>query len=91
MTQSIGSVRVKTSSLPIANVTTGAVRIAVNAGNPQRVQSINYLAAPGDFYVIGAADVQFDNSANNNSILTYDNTINKFVVQNAPRLNGGTF
>lgn len=91
MSQTIGSIRVKTSSLPVANVTTGAVRIAVNGNNPQRVQSINYLTTPGDFSVAQAADVLFDNTANNNSILTYDNTIQKFVVQNAPRLNGGTF
>lgn len=91
MTQTIGSVRVKTSSLPIANVTTGAVKVAVNAGNPQRVQSINYLTAPGDFNVSQAGDVVFDNTENNSSILTYDNTIQKFVVQNAPRVNGGTF
>ena len=91
MTQSIGSIRVKTSSLPIANVTTGAVRIAVNAGNPQRVQSINYLPAPSDFLIAHAGDVLIQNTANNSSVLTYDNTINKFVVQNAPRLNGGTF
>lgn len=91
MTQSIGSVRVKTSSLPIANVTTGAVRIAVNPGNPQRVQSINYLASAVEYTVIGAGDVVFENSTNNCSVLTYDNTRDKFVVQNAPRLNGGTF
>lgn len=91
MTQSIGSIRVKTSSLPVANVTTGAVRIAVNPNNPQRVQSIQYLPTAGDFTVAGAKDVRFDNTANNNSILTYDNTTQKFVVQNAPRLNGGTF
>jgi len=91
MSQSIGSIRVKTSSLPIANVTTGAVRIAVNQNNPQRVQSINYLANPGEFRVSDASDVVFDNTANNNSLLTYDNVTQKFVVQNAPRLNGGTF
>jgi hypothetical protein len=91
MTQSIGSIRVKTSSLPIANVSTGAVRIAVNSGNAQRVQSINYLPSSSDFKVSEAGDVVFQNTANNNSILTYDNTIQKFVVQNAPRLNGGTF
>lgn len=91
MTQSIGSIRVKTSSLPTANVSTGAVRIAVNPNNPQRVQSINYLSAPGDFYIAQAADLEIGNTANNNSILTYDNTTQKFVVQNAPRLNGGTF
>lgn len=91
MSQTIGSVRVKTSSLPTANVTTGAVRISVNSNNPQRVQSINYLTAPGGFLVSNAGDVVFDNTANNNSILTYDITTQKFVVQNAPRLNGGTF
>ena len=91
MSQTIGSIRVQTSSLPIANVTTGAVRIAVNPNNPQRVQSINYLPTPGDFNVAQAGDVVFENTANNNSVLTYDNTIQKFVVQNAPRLNGGTF
>lgn len=91
MSQTIGSVRVKTSSLPIANVTTGAVRVAVNPGNPQRVQSINYLPTASDFNISQAGDVLFENTANNNSILTYDNTIQKFVVQNAPRLNGGTF
>lgn len=91
MSQSIGSIRVKTSSLPIANVSTGAVRIAVNQNNPQRVQSINYLSNPSEFRVADASDVRFDNTANNNSILTYDNVTQKFVVQNAPRLNGGTF
>jgi hypothetical protein len=91
MSQTIGSIRVKTSSLPIANVSTGAVRVAVNPGNPQRVQSINYLPVPSDYTVSAAGDVVFDNTANNNSILTYDNTTQKFVVQNAPRLNGGTF
>lgn len=88
MSQSIGSIRVKTSSLPIANVSTGAVRIAVNQNNAQRVQSINYLS---QLRVADATDVRFDNTANNNSILTYDNVTQKFVVQNAPRLNGGTF
>lgn len=91
MTQTIGSIRVKTNSLPIANVTTGAVRIAVNQNNPQRVQSINYLPVPIDYTVSQAGDVVFQNTANNNSVLTYDNVTQKFVVQNAPRLNGGTF
>ena len=91
MSQTIGAIRVKTSSLPIANVATGAVRIAVNGNNPQRVQSIQYLSAASDFTVSQASDVVFENTINNSSMLTYDNTINKFVVQNAPRVNGGTF
>jgi hypothetical protein len=91
MPQSIGTIRVKTTSLPDANVTTGAVKISVNPGNAQRVQSINYLPTPSAFYVRDAGDVEFDNTANNLSILTYDNVTEKFIVQNAPRINGGTF
>lgn len=91
MTQTIGSIRVKTSSIPGANLTTGAVRISVNQNNAQKVQSINYLPNATDFTVAAAGDVVFGNTENNSSLLTYDNTTNKFVVQNAPRLNGGTF
>ena len=91
MPQSIGSIRVSTNSIPDANVTTGAVRIAVNPNNAQRVQSINYLPNPSAFYVRDAGDVQFDNTANNLSVLTYDNITEKFIVQNAPRIDGGTF
>jgi hypothetical protein len=91
MTQSIGSIRVRTGSIPDANATTGAVKISVNPNNAQRVQSINYLPVPSAFFVRDASDVQFDNTANNLSILTYDNVTEKFIVQNAPRINGGTF
>lgn len=91
MSQTLGSIRVKTSSQPIANVTTGGVKIAINSGNPQRVSSINYLAAPTEFFVMEAGDVLFQNAANNNSVLTYDATTQKFLVQNVPNLNGGTF
>ena len=91
MTQTIGSIRVKTSSSPITNVSTGAVRIAINSGNAQRVQSINYLSNPLDVKIANAADVKFENTANNNAVLTYDNITQKFVVQNVPRLNGGSF
>ena len=89
MTQTIGSIRVKTSSSPITNVSTGAVRIAINSGNAQRVQSINYLSNPSDVKVADATDVTFENTVNNNAVLTYDNITQKFVVQNVPRLNGG--
>jgi hypothetical protein len=91
MSQTIGSIRVKTSSSPITNVSTGAVRIAINSGNAQRVQSINYLSNPSDVKVANATDVTFENAANNNAVLTYDNITQKFVVQNVPRLNGGSF
>lgn len=91
MSQSIGSIRVKTSSFPIANVATGAVRISVNAGNATRVQSIQYLPTAAAYSIAGASDIEILNTANNESVLTYDSNTNKFVVQNVPRLNGGTF
>jgi hypothetical protein len=91
MPQVIGSIRVKTNSLPTVNNTVGGVRIATNSNNPKRVQSINYLAAPSDVIISQASDVLFLNTENNSSVLTYDNVTEKFVVQNVPRLNGGTF
>lgn len=91
MSQTIGSIKVKTSSLPVVNVTTGAVRIAVNSNNPERVRSIQYLSNPADFRIATAQDVEIQNTANNSSVLTYDSTSQKFLVQNVPRLNGGIF
>jgi alpha-D-ribose 1-methylphosphonate 5-triphosphate synthase subunit PhnL len=75
----------------MATQTIGTVNVRVNSSPSVRVQSINYLPAPGEFVVREASDVVIMNSANNNSVLTYDNTTQKFVVQNVPRLNGGTF
>jgi hypothetical protein len=91
MTQTIGSIRVKTSSLPTINATVGGVRIATNSNSPKRVQSINYLTTPSDIVISQASDVLFLNTENNSSVLTYDDVTEKFVVQNVPRLNGGTF
>jgi hypothetical protein len=75
----------------MATQTIGTVNVRVNSSPSVRVQSINYLTTPGEFVVREASDVVIMNSANNNSVLTYDNTTQKFVVQNVPRLNGGTF
>lgn len=91
MSQTISKIRVLTSPFPTANVSTGAVKVSVNPGNAQRVQSINYLPNATDVVLADAVDVEILNSANNLSVLTYDSTIQKFVVQNIPRLNGGTF
>jgi hypothetical protein len=88
MTQTLGSVRVVTSSSPIANVSTGSVKVSVNPGNAQRVQSISYTS---EMKVSSASDVAFENTANNNAVLTYDNITQNFVVQNVPRINGGSF
>lgn len=80
-----------TSPFPAANVSTGSVKVSVNPGNTQRVKSFNYLPNPTDVVIANAVDVEILNAANNNSVLTYDSTVQKFVVQNIPRLNGGTF
>ena len=70
--------------------TTQAINVRVNTAPASRVNNIQYLPATS-FTVINASDVQFLNAANNLSVLTYDDTTDKFVVQNVPRLNGGTF
>lgn len=67
------------------------VKVSVNPGNTQRVKNFNYLPNPTDVIIADAIDVEILNAANNNSVLTYDSSIQKFVVQNIPRLNGGTF
>lgn len=91
MSQTIAKVRVITSSQAIANAQVGAVKVSVNPGNAQRVQSLNYLPTPIDYTVAQAGDVQIENTTNNSSVLTYDSVSQTFKVQNVPRINGGTF
>jgi hypothetical protein len=91
MSQTISKIRVLTSPFAEANVSMGAVKVSVNPGNTQRVKSFNYLADSADLVIADASDVEILNAANNNSVLTYDSTIQKFLVQNVPRINGGTF
>ena len=91
MSQTISKIRVLTSPFAEANVSMGAVKVSVNPGNTQRVKSFNYLPNPTDVIISQASDVEILNAANNNSVLTYDSTIQKFLVQNIPRVNGGTF
>lgn len=69
---------------------TQAINVRVNTTPATRVRNIQYIR-PTSFSVIDATDVQFLNAENNLSVLTYDDTTDKFVVQNVPRLNGGTF
>lgn len=70
--------------------TTQAINVRVNTAPATKVNNIQYLPATS-LTVGNASDVQFLNAANNLSVLTYDDTTDKFVVQNVPRLNGGTF
>jgi len=78
----------------VSKVTVGTARtvnVRVNTNPATRVRTIQYSAAGASFSVSDATDVIFQNTENNLSVLTYDDNINKFVVQNVPRLNGGTF
>jgi hypothetical protein len=93
MSQTIGNIRVKTNSLPVANVNTGGVKIAVNSGNPTRVQSIQYISAAsqGSFSISDATDIEISNNLTGRGVLTYNENTQEFIVQDLPRLNGGTF
>jgi hypothetical protein len=71
--------------------TINTVKVSLASVNAPRVKTFNYLPNPTDVVIANATDVEIMNSANNNSVLTYDSTIQKFVVQNIPRVNGGTF
>jgi hypothetical protein len=57
------------------------------------VQSIQYL--PGtlspEFYIRDAKDIEISNNLTGRGVLTYNQTTQEFVVQDVPRLNGGTF
>jgi predicted nucleic acid-binding protein len=78
----------------VSKVTVGTARtvnVRVNTNPATRVRTIQYSAADASFSVSDATDVIFQNTENNLSVLTYDDNIDKFVVQNVPRLNGGTF
>lgn len=76
----------------MATQTIGTVNVRVNTTPVSRVRTIQYApGSAGTFNVGQADDVQFLNTANNLSVLTYDDITDKFVVQNVPRLNGGTF
>jgi hypothetical protein len=79
----------------MATQTIGTVNVRVNTTPVARVRTIQYSpgtsGTPGTFSVSQATDVEILNTENNLSVLTYDDTTDKFVVQNVPRLNGGTF
>ena len=68
----------------------GTINVRVNTSPVTKVRTIQY--APGTTFSLSiATDLEILNTANNLSVLTYDDTTDKFVVQNVPRLNGGTF
>ena len=82
MTQTVSRVLVSTPS---------SVKVRVNNGAATRVQSIQYAPNTGDFSVGGATDVEISDNLTGRGVLTYNQTTQEFVVQDVPRLNGGTF
>jgi hypothetical protein len=71
--------------------TINTVRVRVNSGTATRVQSIQYAPNTSDFSVKNATDVEISDNLTGRGVLTYNQTTQEFVVQDVPRLNGGTF
>ena len=71
--------------------TINTVRVRVNSATSSRVQSIQYAPNTGDFSVKNAKDVEISDNLTGRGVLTYNQTTQEFVVQDVPRLNGGTF
>ena len=82
MTQTVSRVLVSTPS---------SVKVRVTNGAASRVQSIQYAPNTGDFSVKNAKDVEISDNLTGRGVLTYNQTTQEFVVQDVPRLNGGTF
>jgi hypothetical protein len=70
-----------------------SVKVRVTNGAPTRVQSIQYLpnALSPEFFIRDAKDIEISNNLTGRGVLTYNQTTQEFVVQDVPRLNGGTF
>jgi predicted secreted protein len=68
-----------------------SVKVRVNTNPAVRVQSIQYLPSTMDNEISNATDVEFGSPLTARSVLTYDQTTEKFIVQDVPQINGGTF
>jgi hypothetical protein len=68
--------------------TIGTVSVKVNSTPSIKVQSIQYL--PGKT-IAGSQDLIIGSPLTSRSVLTYDETTEKFIVQDVPQINGGTF
>jgi hypothetical protein len=71
--------------------TINTVRVRVNSATSSRVQSIQYAPNTGDFLIKDAQDIEISDNLTGRGVLTYNQTTQEFVVQDVPRLNGGTF
>jgi hypothetical protein len=87
MAQTLGAVRVTVNN----SFTKGVVRVTVNNSSTKRVQSVNYLPSRTDLTLKQMTDITIEDNASQRAVLTYDPTTEKFVAQDVPRLEGGTF
>lgn len=71
--------------------TINTVRVRVDSGVTTRVQSIQYIPNVNQFSVKNAPDVTISDNVTGRGVLTYNQTTQQFVVQDVPRLEGGTF
>jgi hypothetical protein len=71
--------------------TINTVRVRVDSGATSRVQSIQYLPNMISFDIKDAADLQISNNLTGRGVITYNETTQEFVVQDVPRLDGGTY
>lgn len=74
----------------MATQTIGTINVRLNTSPVARVRTIQYAPSTA-ISIKDAEDYVFENSEGNLSVLTYDAITDKIVVQNVPRLNGGTF
>lgn len=85
MAQTLGAVKVS------VNDVASAVRVTVNNTTSKKVQSVGYLPNRTDLTVADLSDVEFSDNLTARSVLTYNSSTEKFVVQDVSRLEGGTF
>lgn len=70
-----------------------SVKVRVSSGAATRVQSIQYIASGGSggFSLKDASDLSISVNQSGRGVMTYNSDTQQFVVQDVPRLEGGTF
>jgi len=75
-----------------------AVKVTVNSSSPNRVSINNQQRTTIRSVGLANQDTKLENltdvdasDPDNNEILVYDETLNKYVIKTLPNLDGGTF
>ena len=75
-----------------------AVKVTVNSVSPNRVSINNQQRTTIRSVGLANQDTKLENltdvdatDPDNNEILVYDETLNKYVIKTLPNINGGTF